>query len=158
MVVISDNRKKSEMEVSTDLVYHCWTLEIKFNENLSLLIIRLVNYSVTISLIYISSYYRRCLGFQWYSLYYPEQRFQWLHHGRLSQIEVSPSWKTEYLDSCITQGMLQERWLSWKAGFNCWQEMYYRDVFSGWVDLEYNTGKNVVIIILENMCAEITSR
>jgi len=52
MVVISENRKKSEMGVSTDLVCHHWTLEIEFNKKLSSLIIRLVNYNVTTSLIY----------------------------------------------------------------------------------------------------------
>ena len=34
------------------IVCRCWTLEIKFNKRLSLLIIRLANYSVTTSLIY----------------------------------------------------------------------------------------------------------
>jgi len=34
------------------LVCHYWTLEIEFNKSLSLLIIRLANYSVTTSLIY----------------------------------------------------------------------------------------------------------
>jgi len=34
------------------LVYHHWTLEVKFNKSLSLLIIRLANYNVTTSLIY----------------------------------------------------------------------------------------------------------
>ena len=34
------------------LVCRCWTLEIEFNKRLSLLIIRLANYSVTTSLIY----------------------------------------------------------------------------------------------------------
>jgi len=34
------------------LVCHCWTLEVKFNKSLSSLIIRLVNYSITTSLIY----------------------------------------------------------------------------------------------------------
>jgi len=53
VVAILENKKKSEMEVSADLVYHCWTLEIEFNKSLSLLIIRLANYSVTTSLIYI---------------------------------------------------------------------------------------------------------
>ena len=52
VVAISDNRKKSEMEVSADLVYHCWILGIEFNKSLSSLIIRLANYSVTTSLIY----------------------------------------------------------------------------------------------------------
>ena len=52
IVVISDNRKKSEIGVSANLVYHHWTLGIEFNKSLSLLIIRLVNYSVTTSLIY----------------------------------------------------------------------------------------------------------
>ena len=52
MVVTLDNRKKSKMEVSADLVYHYLILEIEFNKNLSLLIIRLVNYSITTSLIY----------------------------------------------------------------------------------------------------------
>ena len=52
MVTTSDKRKKSEMEVSADLVYCCWTLGIEFNKSLSLSIIRLVNYSITTSLIY----------------------------------------------------------------------------------------------------------
>ena len=52
MVTISENRKKSEMGVSTNLVCRHWTPEIKLNKMLSLLIIRLVNYSVTTSLIY----------------------------------------------------------------------------------------------------------
>ena len=52
MVVTLDNRKKSKMGVSTDLVCHCWTSEIKFNKKLSSSIIRLANYSVTTSLIY----------------------------------------------------------------------------------------------------------
>ena len=52
MVATSDNRKKSEIGVSTDLVCCYWTLGIEFNKSLSLLIIRLVNYSVTTSLIY----------------------------------------------------------------------------------------------------------
>ena len=52
IVMISENRKKSEMEMSTNLVCCCWTLEIEFNKNLSLSIIRLANYSVTTSLIY----------------------------------------------------------------------------------------------------------
>ena len=52
MVTTSNNRKKSEIEVSTNLVCRYWTLEIEFNKNLSLLIIRLVNYSITTSLIY----------------------------------------------------------------------------------------------------------
>jgi len=52
IVTISDERKKSEIRVSANLVYHCWTSEIKFNKNLSLSIIRLANYSVTTSLIY----------------------------------------------------------------------------------------------------------
>ena len=34
------------------LVCHCWTLEIEFNKRLSSLIIRLVNCSITTSLIY----------------------------------------------------------------------------------------------------------
>ena len=46
------------------LVCCCWTPEIEFNKRLSSSIIRLVNYSVTTSLIY-NWYYRRCLGFQW---------------------------------------------------------------------------------------------
>ena len=33
IVTISDDRKKSKMEVSADLVCHCWTLEIEFNKN-----------------------------------------------------------------------------------------------------------------------------
>jgi len=33
MVTTSDDRKKYEMEVSADLVCHCWTPEIKFNKN-----------------------------------------------------------------------------------------------------------------------------
>jgi len=52
MVATSDDREKSKREVSTDLVCHCWTPEIEFNKRLSLSIIRLVNYSVTTSLIY----------------------------------------------------------------------------------------------------------
>ena len=50
MVATSDGRKKSKMEVSADLVCCHWTPEIEFNKNLSLLIIRLVNYSVITSL------------------------------------------------------------------------------------------------------------
>jgi len=34
------------------LVYHYWILEIEFNRSLSLLIIKLMNYNVTTSLIY----------------------------------------------------------------------------------------------------------
>jgi len=52
MVATSDDRKKSEIEVSVDLVCHYWTPEIGFNKNLSSSIIRLANYSVTTSLIY----------------------------------------------------------------------------------------------------------
>jgi len=52
IVTTSDNRKKSEMGVSADLVYCCWTPEIEFNKSLSSSIIRLANYSVTTSLIY----------------------------------------------------------------------------------------------------------
>jgi len=40
------------MEVSANLVYCHWILEIEFNKNLSLLIIRLANYNITTSLIY----------------------------------------------------------------------------------------------------------
>ena len=52
MVTTSDNRKRSKIEISADLVCCCWIPEIEFNKSLSLLIIRLVNYSVTTSLIY----------------------------------------------------------------------------------------------------------
>ena len=52
MVATSDNRKKSKMEVSTNLVCCHWTPGIEFNKSLSLLIIKLANYSVTTSLIY----------------------------------------------------------------------------------------------------------
>ena len=52
IVTISENRKKSEIGVSADLVCCYWIPEIKFNKSLSLLIIRLANYSVTTSLIY----------------------------------------------------------------------------------------------------------
>ena len=52
IITISENRKKSEIGVSVDLVYCYLTPEIKFNKSLSLLIIRLANYSVTTSLIY----------------------------------------------------------------------------------------------------------
>jgi len=52
MVTISENRKKSKIGVSTNLVYHHWIPEVEFNKNLSLSIIRLVNYSITTSLIY----------------------------------------------------------------------------------------------------------
>ena len=52
VVTTSDDRKKSKMKVSTDLVCHYWILRIKFNKSLSLSIIRLANYSVTTSLIY----------------------------------------------------------------------------------------------------------
>ena len=52
MVITSDKRKRSEMEMSADLVCYCWTLRIEFNKGLSLSIIRLVSYSVTTSLIY----------------------------------------------------------------------------------------------------------
>jgi len=51
IVATSDN-KKFKMEMSTDLVCCYWILGIKFNKSLSLSIIRLVNYSVTTSLIY----------------------------------------------------------------------------------------------------------
>jgi len=47
VVVISRNRKKSEMGVSTNLVCCYWILEIEFNKKLSSSIIRLVDYSVT---------------------------------------------------------------------------------------------------------------
>ena len=53
VVTTSDNRKKSKIRVSTDLVCHYWTPGIKFNKSLSLSIIRLVNYSVTTSLIWV---------------------------------------------------------------------------------------------------------
>jgi len=43
VITTSDNRKKSEMGVSADLVCHCSTLEIEFNKSLSSLIIRLAN-------------------------------------------------------------------------------------------------------------------
>ena len=52
MVTTSDDGKKSEMGVSADWYVAIETLEIEFNKRLSLLIIRLVNYSVTTSLIY----------------------------------------------------------------------------------------------------------
>jgi len=52
VVAISENRKKSEMKVKTDLVCCCWILGIKSNKSLSLSIIRLANHSVTTSLIY----------------------------------------------------------------------------------------------------------
>ena len=52
VITISDDREKSEMGVSADLVCYCWTLGIKFNKSLSSLIIRLANYSITTSLIY----------------------------------------------------------------------------------------------------------
>ena len=51
VVAILENRK-SKMGVSIDLVCRHWTPEIEFNKSLSLLIIRLANYSVTASLIY----------------------------------------------------------------------------------------------------------
>ena len=51
MVTTSDKRKKSKMEVSAD-----WYITVKYwrlsSMELSLSIIRLVNYSVTTSLIY----------------------------------------------------------------------------------------------------------
>jgi len=45
-------RKESSSGSEYWLVCHCWTLEVEFNKSLSLLIIRLVNYNVTTSLIY----------------------------------------------------------------------------------------------------------
>ena len=50
MVTTSENWMESEVRVSTDI--GVLPLEIEFNRSLSLLIIRLANYSATTSLIY----------------------------------------------------------------------------------------------------------
>ena len=52
IVATSENKKKSEIGVSTNIVCYYWILEIEFNKSLSLSIIRLANYSITTSLIY----------------------------------------------------------------------------------------------------------
>ena len=52
VVITLENRKKSEIGVSTNIVCCCWTPEIKFNKSLSSLIIRLANYSITTSFIF----------------------------------------------------------------------------------------------------------
>jgi len=52
IVATSDDKEKSKMGVSADLVCRCWTLVIEFNKSLFSSIIRLVNYSITTSLIY----------------------------------------------------------------------------------------------------------
>ena len=96
MVETSDNRKKSKMRVSADLVCHCWILEIEFNKSLSSLIIRLANYSVTTSYIWVLT-----IEDAW--------SFSGIAPITLSggfSIEtltgVTLLWKTEYLYSCIT--------------------------------------------------------
>ena len=55
---------KSEMGMSANLVYCHWISEIEFNKKLFLLIIRLANYSIITSLIYISKRDIRCSEFQ----------------------------------------------------------------------------------------------
>ena len=52
IVVTLDKGERVRVEVSTDWCVAIETPEIEFNESLSLLIIRLANYNVTISLIY----------------------------------------------------------------------------------------------------------
>jgi len=108
MVTTLDNRKKSKIGVSADLVCYCWILEIEFNKSLSSLIIRLVNYSVTTSLIWVPTIVDT-QDFSSIALITPSGGFSvktltevWLHHGRLSHIGVSLSWKMEYPDNCIT--------------------------------------------------------
>ena len=52
IVITSKEYMKSKLGISTNIVCYYYTSEIKFNTGLSLSIIRLVNYSVAISLIY----------------------------------------------------------------------------------------------------------
>jgi len=52
VITTSKEYIKSKLEMSTNMVYYHWTSEIKFNRELSLSIIRLINYSVATSLIY----------------------------------------------------------------------------------------------------------
>ena len=67
----------------------------------------------------------------------------WLCHKRLSQIGVFLLWKMEYPNDYITamkhvasKMAAMEGRLYW---ISCWQEVYHRDVFSGQVDLAYDT-------------------
>ena len=105
MVETSDNRKKSKMRVSADLVCHCWILEIEFNKSLSSLIIRLANYSVTTSYIWVLTIgdawsFSGIALLLWVEVLVLRHWQGWLYYGRQNTCIVAS----------LPQGMLWERW------------------------------------------------
>ena len=94
-----------------------------------------------------SFYYRRCLGFQWDSPYYPKQRFQCWDTNRSNsiiedQVERNIStvedrihrWLQHHYKACCKKGGHHGRQA---CIIGRWY--HYRDIISGWVDLAYNT-------------------
>ena len=90
------------------MVCRHWTPEIKFNKRLSSSIIRLVNYSITTSLIYKTDSIGDAQSFSGKTPIIPSGGFSVETLTRVTPlwktewIGVSPSWKTEYLEGCST--------------------------------------------------------